>query len=384
MDHATQIGLVRRIFGYLDQHESAMNDRVYRQPVMAYADPEHALLEQQRLFRERPLVLGLSCEIPGAGDFFTHALTGVPILVVRAASGRLRAFLNVCRHRGAKVASGSGCGRRSFACPYHAWTYNCEGRLVGVGTRHGFEGLERESYGLTPLELEEKHGLIWVRPTPGAPFDPDTLLYGMARDLGAYGWAGYRHHETRLVRRRMNWKLAVDTFLESWHVPVLHRNTVARVLHGGVGAFDEFGSNLRVIFPLRSIDELRHRPESEWNLVRHALILHVIFPNTVLVMADDHLETWRIFPVGEQPEESVMQVSLYTPEPPTTASERAEWDRRLALLLGTVDDEDFPVGEGIQRGFASGAQTHVTFGRHEPALTHFHRAIAHELELERR
>jgi hypothetical protein len=107
----------------------------------------------------------------------------------------------------------------------------------------------------------------------------------------------------------------------------------------------------------------------------------VIFPNTVLVMADDHLETWRIFPVDERPEESVMQVSLYTPEPATIKSERAEWDRRLALLLGTVDDEDFPVGEGIQRGFATGAQAHVTFGRHEPALTHFHRAIAGELEV---
>jgi Ring hydroxylating alpha subunit (catalytic domain) len=77
-----------------------------------------------------------------------------------------------------------------------------------------------------------------------------------------------------------------------------------------------------------------------------------------------------------------MQVSLYTPELASTTSAQAEWDRRLALLLGTVNDEDFPIAEDIQRGFVSGAQGHVTFGRHEPARAYFHRAIARELELE--
>ena len=382
MDQTTQIALIRRIFDYLDRRATAMAERVHLEPVIGYAGPEQASLEQRRLFRERPLVLGLSCEVARTGDFFTHDLTGVPILVVRAASGRLQAFLNVCRHRGAKVASGTGCGRRSFACPYHAWTYDCEGHLIGMGTRQGFEGLDRAAHGLTPLAVVERYGLIWVRPTPGEPIDPDTLMDGMERDVAPYRWSSYHHHATRVVRRRMNWKLAVDTFLESWHVPVLHRRTIAPVLHGGVGVFDQFGRNLRVIFPLRSIDELRHQPESEWDLVQRALIIHVIFPNTVLVMASDHLETWRIFPAGERPGESVLQVSLYTPEPASTDGERAEWDRRLALLLGTVNDEDFAVAEDIQQGIVTGAQAHVTFGRHEPALAHFHRALARELELE--
>jgi phenylpropionate dioxygenase-like ring-hydroxylating dioxygenase large terminal subunit len=381
MEHVTQVALVRRIFEYLDRHATTMADAVHLEPVTAYADPGQAALEQQRLFREHPLVLGLSCEVVRPGDFFTHDLTGVPILVVRAPSGRLRAFLNVCRHRGAKVAAGSGCGRSSFACPYHAWTYDCDGRLIGLGTRRGFEGLDREAHGLTPLPAVEKHGLIWVRPTPGQPFDPDGLLEGLGSDFAAYGWAGYHHHATRLVHRRMNWKLAVDTFLESWHVPVLHRRTVATVLHGGVGAVDQFGQNLRLVFPLRSIDELRGKPERDWNLVQRALIIHVIFPNTILVMASDHLESWRIFPADERPGESLLQVSLYVPEPASLAADQAEWDRRLALLLATVDDEDFPVAEGIQRGFVAGAQAHVTFGRHEPALAHFHRAIARELRV---
>src|SRR5262245_19597312 len=382
MDQQTQIALVRRIFDYLDRRATAMADRIHLEPVRAYVDPQQAALEQQRLFWERPLVLGFSCEVPRPGDFFTHDLTGVPILVVRTPSGQLRAFLNVCRHRGAKVASGSGCGRRSFACPYHAWTYDCDGRLLGISTRHGFEGLDRAAHALTPLAAVEQHGLIWVRPTPGEAFDPETVLDGMGRDLGPFGWSDYHHYATRTLRRRMNWKLAIDTFLESWHVPVLHRRTVASVLHGAAATFDQFGHNLRVIFPFRSIDELRTRPETEWNLISQALIIYVIFPNTVLVMASDHLETWRIFPTEERPAESVMQVSLYTPQLASTTSAQHEWDRRLELLLGTVNDEDFPVVEDIQRGLLTGAQAHVTFGRHEPALAHFHRVIADELDVD--
>jgi phenylpropionate dioxygenase-like ring-hydroxylating dioxygenase large terminal subunit len=382
MERSTQITLVRQIFDYLDRHSTAMAERVHVEPVSAYSGPEQAVQERQRFFREHPLVLGLSCQIARAGDFFTHDLTGVPMLVSRAPSGCLHAFLNVCRHRGAKVVSGAGCGRRTFACPYHAWTYDGEGRLVGLGTRQGFEGLDRETHGLTPLAVVERHGLIWVCPTPGVPFDPDALLDGMGQDLAGYGWSGYHHHQTRVVHHHINWKLAVDTFLESWHVPVLHRRTVARVLHGGVSTFDQFGRNLRVVFPLRSIDELRRRPEGEWDLVRRALIIYMIFPNTVMVMAGDHLETWRIFPAGGRPDESLLEVSLYTPEPVSTGSAQGEWDRRLALLLGTVNDEDFPVAEGIQQGFGAGAQAHLTFGRHEPALAHFHHAVARGLEVE--
>ena len=179
MDRTTEIELVRRIFGYLDARTTAMTDHVHREPVLAYDCREHARRERRRLFRDEPLVLALSCDVARPGDFVTHDLTGVPIVLTRTRSGLVRAFVNVCRHRGARVVDGSGCGRQSFACPYHAWTYDCDGRLLGMGTTRGFEGVDREHHGLTALPVVERHGLVWVRPVPGAAPDTDALLQGM-------------------------------------------------------------------------------------------------------------------------------------------------------------------------------------------------------------
>jgi hypothetical protein len=92
-------------------------------------------------------------------------------------------------------------------------------------------------------------------------------------------------------------------------------------------------------------------------------------------MVQDHLETWHIFPAGNGTDEAWMYVSLYTPEPALTDSARRHWNNNFDLLMATVENQDFPVSEGIQRGFYSGAQHDIVFGRNEPALQHFHHAL---------
>jgi hypothetical protein len=134
-----------------------------------------------------------------------------------------------------------------------------------------------------------------------------------------------------------------------------------------------------MIIARRTIDKLRAMPESEWNLIPHTAVVCVLFPNTVFIMQGDHLETWHVFPAGNGTDECEMYVSLYTPEEAVDEPGKRHWDRNMDLLLATVEKEDFPLAEGIQRGFHSGAQDDILFGRNEPSLQHFHRSVKEAL-----
>ena len=104
----TQVELVNRVLGYIENRTTQMNERVYLNDVSTYTSLDQAKLERQKLFRDMPQFFTMSCQLPNPGDYFADDLGGVPILVVRGKDGIARAFLNVCRHRGAKVASGTG------------------------------------------------------------------------------------------------------------------------------------------------------------------------------------------------------------------------------------------------------------------------------------
>jgi len=380
MERQTQLEQVRRLLHHVEARSTDLAEAPYANPVTDYTCPEQFARERQVLFRDTPLVLALGCDLPRSGDWLAHDLAGVPVLLVRNARGQLNAFLNVCRHRGSRVASDAGSGRHVFTCPYHAWSYDLDGRLVGVPSAECFGMRDRDGIGLVRLPVVERYGFVWVRLTPGEAVDVDAHLGGLTPELAAYGFARYHHYGTRRLDRRMNWKLVVDTFLETYHIPVLHRDSIAPIFFGNLATFESFDLHLRMVAARRTLAELRERPRDTWDLVPHSAIVYVVFPNLVLIMQGDHLETWRVYP-GATVDESVMELSLYTPEPAETEKARRYWDKNLDLTLRTVEGEDFPLAEGMQRGFYSGAQPCVTYGRNEPALAHFHRSVRRALGL---
>jgi phenylpropionate dioxygenase-like ring-hydroxylating dioxygenase large terminal subunit len=198
--------------------------------------------------------------------------------------------------------------------------------------------------------------------------------------LESFGFAHYHHFETRTLRPRINWKMAVDTFLEAYHLAALHGSSVGPIFVNNLCAADAFGSHHRMIAVRRSFAALSDAAEAERAFLQHTIELYTLFPNTVLVYQIDHLELWRMYP-GERPDECTVHLSLYVPEPVDTDKARRHWAANLQLALDAVDREDFRLGEGIQRGFSSGAQEHVTYGRNEPALIHFHRSLQRALGL---
>jgi phenylpropionate dioxygenase-like ring-hydroxylating dioxygenase large terminal subunit len=178
-----------------------------------------------------------------------------------------------------------------------------------------------------------------------------------------------------VLRQKLNWKIVIDTFLETYHLQVLHTNTVSPILHSNTATFDAFGPSLRMVAARRTVDKLRTIPPDQWNIIPFIAVVYILFPNTIFIMQGDHVETWHVYPSGDGINEATMRISLYTPEPATTEKARTHWDKNFDLLMATVEQEDFPLAEGIQRGFHSPAQTAIHFGRNEPALQHFHKSV---------
>jgi phenylpropionate dioxygenase-like ring-hydroxylating dioxygenase large terminal subunit len=385
MDRTAQIAILKKLLHYMDTGTTAMADAPWHNEVTAYTCPERQKREEEILLRSRPLVMGLSCDWPKPGAYRTDDFAGVPILTVRGGDGRLRAFVNACRHRGAKVAQ--GCGTASaFTCPYHGWTYGGDGTLRGLPEEAtSFPGVRAERSGLIPLPLAEKYGMVWVLPTPAADragdLDIDPWLEGLEADLASWKLDTYHFHDRALHHEQMNWKLLVDTFHEGYHFGFLHKESLRDILVHNVSDFTTFGPNFRLAYGRTKLDRLKAMPESEWDLMWNTTIVYSMFANTIFSPQGDHMEIYRMFPVDGRTDRSVMEMSLYIPKPVENADEKRHWDANMKLALDVITGEDFPAGRTMQPGFACGAQTHVIYGRNEPALAHYHKSIRRALGL---
>lgn len=375
MKHDVEVALIERILGNLAAGRREMADGERFSPVEAYISSARHEAELATLFRKFPVIVGPSSALPESGSFLTHDYTGLPILAVRGADGGVRAFLNVCRHRGSRIVmEASGRTSRSFVCPYHAWSYDLSGALVGISDATGFAGLDRSAHGLVPLPAAERHGLIWVRPSAAeagesAP-DIDAFLGPLAADFANFGLDGAQLYAPVELPTAMNWKVMVDTFLEDYHFRWVHGQSVHKYYLDNASIYDRIGRHIRYVIPKRTVKDLAGTDPAGWRLREHSNILYYIFPNTVMVFVADHAAIFAMFPNGDA-NHSIMHLSFCLPEKPETDKAKAYWDKNAGLIR-TALSEDFVVGEGIQAGFASGANRNLVFGRYEKGLAHFH------------
>ena len=368
--------LVAEIDRYLDTGTTAMAAEVARNPVAEYTDPRRLADEKARLFRTYPLVVGHGSQCAEPRDFFTEDVAGVPILVSRQDDGSLKAFLNVCRHRGSKVTF-EECGqRRSFTCPYHAWTYRSDGTLTNITYGEGFEGVDRAEMGLVELPVEERHGFVWVVLSPGGSIDVADHLGELDAELASYGIGTYVVERSTVLRADFNWKVVVDGFMETYHLRFLHSTTIGPYIKTNLAPFDAVGRHGRMTAVRNSYDEVRGRLGDDAGVLPHVAVVYQIFPNTIILWQGDHFESWFVFPEGENPARSASRVQLLAPTPTASDAEQRHWDQNWKVLMDTVLNEDFVVARAAQEGFAAGGQSHLTFGRNEPALQHYHRSLS--------
>jgi phenylpropionate dioxygenase-like ring-hydroxylating dioxygenase large terminal subunit len=369
--------LVTRVLAHLDARTTDTADRASTRAVAAYVDPSVFAKERATLFRGLPLAIAHVSQLAAPGSFVTHDASSVPLLVVRGDDGELAAFLNVCRHRGTRLEPAACGGRKAFVCPYHAWSYARNGALLGIPHERGFAGIVREERGLVRVPVSVAGGLVFVTPTPGAaPPEAQAWLGPIADDLASFGLGASHVYAPRVMTKALGWKLAIDVFLEAYHLRVTHHDSIYKMFFDNVGLVDPIGPHLRNVFPKRSIRELAAVPDSEWVLRRHANVLYHLFPNTLILVEPDHAAILNLWPIDA----GTTLLSAYTlvPEPVVTDKARAYWDANNAILYAAIE-EDLTMGESIQRGLASGANREVVFGAFEHALAHFHRQVDQRL-----
>ncbi len=373
MDRSHQLGLLERI----DAHRAAGRGTdtaaaPVRLPVSRYTSPDH-LANERAMLASTPTIAGLSALVPAPSSYATVEIGGRSVILTRgeptatAPQGSVSAMLNVCRHRGAEITS--GCGHASvLQCPYHGWTYRLDGTAAARRRPEHFGDLPLDD--LVALPVLERDGLIWVNADPAGSI-PDQPLHGAEVELGPLALGDHRLFATTRFTRSLNWKLAIDTFCEAYHVPVLHRETLAPMIYGDFALFDAFGPHGRMVTTRTAIDELDVDSEPQ-PLLRYATVLWFLLPNTVLIHQQDHVQLYQSQP-GATPDEATMTVSLYVPNSSTRSE--THWARNFDLLVDVTDNEDFTTAAGIQRGYHSGAQSHVVFGANEPALQHVHDSL---------
>ena len=392
MSRELLVRLTRRTLAHAEADTQPLTADVVTVPAANYHDPDRWRLEMDRIFRRSPLVVAFSDELAEPNAYKALEVAGTPVLVTRGSDGRVRAFVNMCSHRGAVlVEPGTAGTTRRITCPYHAWNYDSAGALVGVFDRQFFGPVEADQLGLTPLPCEERSGIVFAGLTPGATMDLDAHLCGYDEVLDHLGLADCVHVGSQSVEGP-NWKVAYDGYLDFYHLPVLHKDTFgADTCNRAI--YDAWGPHQRVSAPEPRMRSLAQVDESEWTTEQMTQGVWTIFPHTSIASfkvegaADsgrpgaDRMDPGRpgggrmymvstLFP-GADPDTSVtVQHFLAAFEPTPELEPIIEGTKRF--LLGVVRDEDYLTGNRIQTALKTGAKRDVLFGRNEGGGQRFH------------
>ncbi len=329
------------------------------------------LLEREReaLFRRYPQVVGMSVDLE-PGHYSTQSVAGIPVVLTRDGEGHFHAFLNACRHRGTAVVDGCGKARR-LTCPWHAWSYDLRGTLVGVAHAATFGDIDKTVNGLIELPSAERHGLLLVVPTPGESIDIEGALADLGPELADLNFQSLHPVRERTAHIDVNWKLANDTGFELYHVAYLHKNSVGPANIGNTGLYRQYGYNHRMTALSPAARDLANVPGNQWDPMDYLQFIYNIFPSTGLVVASQIVALTRIDP-GPTPGTSSFRFTSYSWTPIDDDESRAAAEMINEFLFNVVVTEDFPTAARTQANLQTGLLEGLLVGRNEPAIANAH------------
>ncbi len=349
-------------------------------PGWLYTDPDYFAVETERVIRPSWQIVCHVSDVAGPGDFHTIDYLGESVIVVRGDDGEVRGFANVCRHRAMRLVEGP-CGTAAkLVCPYHAWTYETDGRLSGVPMRRDYPALRLEDNGLAQVDVEVWRGFVFVRledrggpsvATMMAPYDAEIAPYRL-EDVRTIG-------PVRLRERDVNWKNVGDNYSDNLHIPVAH-DGLARLFGRSYaieaapwvdrmsgGLVDAPSPNPWEHFYQRHLPVAPHLPADKQRL----WLYYKLWPNLAFDLYPDQIDFMQWLPLT--PTTSVLrEMAFALPD-----------DRREMRLVRyanwrinrVVNAEDTWLIERVQAGMASRSYTAGPIGRSEVCLRSFARKI---------
>jgi len=381
MERSVEVGLIEELLNLKAARSAFLDDETATQKVDHYWRQDRFEAEQAAIFRKLPHIVAHVTELAAPGSFLRRKMAGLPLLLTRDDDGQVHAFLNVCRHRGTRLVDAhEGCQKR-FSCPYHAWTWNNRGDLIGVPhEKQGFPGLDRATMGLKRLPAAEFGGFIWVSPQADTTLDIEDYLAGLAPDFDWFGGPDLRIVGDSDYSLKANWKILIEGGIEAYHFKIAHRHTIGPYFNDNLSSYQAFGTHMRAVLPRASIVALKDTPQDDWQIRDHANVLYSFLPTNQFLVQQDHVVWIRSEPVAADLTELRIATLAKTP-PAEDMSEReaAHWAKNHAITTRTLD-EDFEIGESIQSGLQTGANDVLTFGKFEGALTHFSALVDGYLE----
>lgn len=337
-------------------------------PARWYVDPSFLQLEQERIFARTWQPVGYAASVANTGDYFACEVQGEPIVVARAKDGILRAFSNVCRHRASIIASGSGCAS-VLRCPYHAWTYELSGKLLGAPEFDGVENWDRSSVCLPQFRVETWGPFVFVNQDASAPALSE--VWGdIPRQVTEFGCPAER---LKFSTRRdyvlnCNWKVYVDNYLEGYHLPAAHPG-LFRELDYSRYRVDTFRYYSSQYAPIRLKQDDGTDRRYRYETGEAGALYFWIFPNFMLNIYPDNLSSNIILPLG--PDRTLTIFEWFT------FSENAVSDATIAFS-DEIQQEDIRICEAVQRGLRSRTYDRGRFSaKRENGVHHFH-LLLHE------
>jgi choline monooxygenase len=375
--HASQI------LDGLAQVANSTLDEAFTVPPAIYSDHEIAALELENIFKSDWVCPGLAADIPNIGDYMTYNVAGQPIYVIRANDGGVKSYANVCLHRMMTLVDGRGCTQR-ITCPYHGWTYDIEGKVIGAGHMAGRDPeFDKKGYRLPEIRTEIWHGWVYVTLNENAP-PVASLLKELEPEVARFKLDKYISVAQQDHHWNTNWKLLTENFMESYHLPVAHKETV-----GAWCPIEEtkFPEHVHDSFSWQTFEKdesakygRAHKNnghlEGKW---RYTSLMPTVFPSHMYVLAADHMWYLSLHPDGVDHVRVRFGLAVAPEVHVALGDGLQKWLDETLVFFDKVNAEDKFVVEGIHRGSSSPLARPGPFSWMERELHDFARYLNRKL-----